>query len=146
MKSDSTKPNSARQGRDSTVEASSPNGVAATKIAATKSDLTKSAAKNIDPTQSVKLDPEEAGARLLSRTEPEYPSEAIAAHRSGNVILEVEVAEDGSVFSIRTLSGDPLLAAAAAKAVRNWRYQPYRRHDQPSQFQTNVTLTFTLPK
>jgi outer membrane biosynthesis protein TonB/putative methionine-R-sulfoxide reductase with GAF domain len=107
MKSDSTKPNSARQGSDSTVEASSPNGVAATKIAATKSDLTKSAAKNIDPTQSVKLDPEEAGARLLSRTEPEYPSEAIAAHRSGNVILEVEVAEDGSVFSIRTLSGDP---------------------------------------
>ncbi|MGA2335537.1 MAG: TonB family protein [Terriglobales bacterium] len=141
MKSDSTKSSSPRQGSDSTVEASSTNGIAATKIAATKS-----AAKNIDPTQSVRLDPEEAGARLISRTEPEYPSEAIAAHRSGNVILEVEVAEDGSVFSIRTLSGDPLLASAAAKAVRNWRYQPYRRHDHPSQFQTNVTLTFTLPK
>ena len=141
MKSDFTKPNSAGQGSDSTVEASSTNGVAATKSAASKS-----AAKNIDPTQSVRLDSEEAGARLLRRTEPEYPPEAIAAHRSGNVILEVEVAEDGSVFSARTLSGDPLLAAAAAKAVRNWRYQPYLRHDHPSKFKTNVALTFTLPK
>jgi protein TonB len=141
MKSDFTKPNSPRQGSDSTVGASPTN-----EVAATKNTASKSAAKNIDPTQSVRLDSEEAGARLLRRTEPEYPPEAIAAHRSGNVILEVEVAEDGSVFSVRTLSGDPLLAAAAAKAVRNWRYQPYLRHDHPSKFRTNVALTFTLPK
>ncbi|MGO9269751.1 MAG: energy transducer TonB [Terriglobia bacterium] len=109
------------------------------------SSTTKITGTKIAPTQSVRLDPEEAATRLLSRTEPGYPPEAIAAHRSGNVILEVEVAEDGSVFSIRTLSGDPLLAAAA-EAVRNWRYRPYRRHDHPSQFQTDVALTFNLPK
>jgi protein TonB len=131
MKPDSTKPNSTKRDSDSIVEASSTTKITGTKIA---------------PTQSVRLDSEEAATRLLSRTEPEYPPDALAAHRSGKVILEVEVAEDGSVFSIRTLSGDPLLAAAAAEAVRNWRYRPYRRHDHPSQFQTDVTLTFTLPK
>ncbi len=95
--------------------------------------------------QSVWLSPAQAETRLLSRTEPHYPPEALAAGRAGNVVLEVQVAEDGSVSNIRALSGDPVLAAAAAEAVRNWRYQPYRSHDHPAQFQTEVTLSFVLP-
>jgi protein TonB len=102
-------------------------------------------AAKIAPAQSIWLSPDEAKDRLLRRTEPAYPSDAIAAHRSGNVVLEVQVAEDGSVSNIRTLSGDPLLVVAATEAVRNWRYQPYRQHDHPAQFQTDVTLTFALP-
>jgi len=119
------KPAPAKRDSDAIVEASS-----TTKLA---------------PAQSVWLSPEEAETRLLSRTEPEYPREALAAHRAGNVVLEVQVAEDGSVSSIRTISGDPVLAAAADEAVRKWRYQPYRLHDRAGQFQTDVTLTFTLP-
>lgn len=91
------------------------------------------------------LSAEQAERLLVTRTEPLYPPEALAAHRSGNVVLEVQVADDGSVSNVRTLSGDPLLATAAADAVRNWRYQPYRRHDRPAKFQTDVTLTFNLP-
>jgi TonB family protein len=94
---------------------------------------------------SVWLAPEQAESLLRSRTEPLYPAVALAAHRAGNVVLEVQVAEDGTVSSIRTLSGDPILASAATEAVRNWRYQPYRRHDHPARFQTDVTLTFNLP-
>jgi TonB family protein len=95
--------------------------------------------------QSVWLAPAQAENRILSRTEPQYPREALAAHRAGNVVLEVQVAEDGSVSNIRTLSGDPALAAAATEAVRKWRYQPYRQHDHPARFQTDVTLRFALP-
>jgi TonB family protein len=95
--------------------------------------------------QSVWLAPEEAEGRLLTRVEPKFPAEALNSHLSGTVILEVQVAEDGTVSNIRTLSGDPLLANAATDAVRQWRYQPYRQHDRPSQFQTHVTLNFTLP-
>jgi TonB family protein len=122
---DSTQPDSTKPASDAVVEASS-----ATRLA---------------PAQSVWLAPAQAEARLLSRTEPEYPPDAIATHRSGNVVLEVQVAEDGTVSYVRTLSGDPLLATAATAAVRNWRYQPYRQHDHPAQFQTDVTLSFTLP-
>jgi TonB family protein len=118
-------PIAARQSSDAIIEASS-----TTKVA---------------PSHSVWLAPAQAEARLLVRAEPHYPPEAIAAHRAGNVVLEVQVAEDGSVSSVRTLSGDPALAAAATEAVRHWRYQPYRRHDHPARFQTDVTLNFSLP-
>ena len=104
-----------------------------------------SSTTKIAKAQSVWLSPAQAETHILSRTEPQYPPEALAAHRSGNVVLEVQVAEDGSVSSIRTISGDPILAAAASQAVRNWRYQPYRQNDHPAQFQTDVTLNFTLP-
>ena len=91
------------------------------------------------------LTPEQAARLLVNRVDPQYPQEALAAHRSGNVVLEISVAEDGTVSSVQPLVGDPILAAAAAQAVRSWRYQPLRSHDQPSPFQTNVTLTFSLP-
>jgi TonB family protein len=86
-----------------------------------------------------------AESRLVQRSEPHYPAEALAAHRSGNVVLEVVVGEDGSVTSTRPVSGDPLLTAAAADAVRNWHYEPYRVQGHPAQFQTDVTLKFSLP-
>lgn len=112
-------------------------------VAASKSIRLDSPSLGLPPI--VWIAPDQAESRLRSRVEPQYPADALAAHRSGSVVLEVLVAEDGSVASIRTLSGDPLLAAAAADAVRNWRYEPYRRNQRPSQFQTDVTLTFTLP-
>ena len=95
---------------------------------------------------SVWLAPSQAEIRLRNRVEPQYPADALAAHHAGDVVLEVHVAEDGSVASVRPVSGDPLLAAAAAQAVRSWRYEPYIRHDRASQFQTDVTLKFSLPE
>ena len=82
---------------------------------------------------------------MLSRVEPEYPADALAAHRSGDVVLEVHVAKDGTVSSVRTLSGDPMLTEAASQAVRNWRYQPYSVQGKPAEFQTDTTLKFALP-
>jgi len=145
------KPASPKPESDSIVEAASTTKIATTKTAATKTAATKETATTKIATakpaqsQSVWLSPAQAETQLLSRTEPQYPPEALAAHRSGSVVLEVQVAEDGSVSTIRTLSGDPVLAAAASAAVRNWRYQPYRQHDLPARFQTDVTLSFTLP-
>ena len=128
-------PDSTQQANDSIVKASSTTKIAPSEIATTE----------IATSKSVWLSPEKAENRLLSRTEPQYPAEALATHRAGNVVLNVQVAKDGSVSSTRTLRGDPLLAAAAADAVRNWRYQPYRLHGHPAQFQTDVTLSFALP-
>jgi periplasmic protein TonB len=123
-------PDSASPDGDSIVEASS----------TTKIPITNKASAH-----GLRLSPEQAESRLLSRIEPRYPPEALAEHSAGEVVLEVHVAKDGSVSNVHTLSGDPVLAAAASEAVRNWRYQPYRQHGRPAQFQTDVTLTFTLP-
>ncbi len=92
------------------------------------------------------LAPELADSRLRQRSEPQYPPDALAAHRTGEVVLEVLVGADGSVASTRLVRGDPLLATAAADAVRNWRYEPYRVQSRPAEFQTDVTLKFSLPE
>jgi TonB family protein len=92
------------------------------------------------------LAPERAESRLRQRSEPQYPADALAAHRTGDVVLEIVVSADGSVASTRPISGDPLLAAAAADAVHAWHYDPYRVHGHPAEFQTDVTLKFSLPE
>jgi len=136
---------SAGHDRDSVVEASSTTRIPRAKLTTTTLAPAKIATTKVAPAQSVWLAPAQAETRLLRRTEPQYPPSALGTHRAGNVVLEVQVAEDGSVSNIHTLSGDPLLAAAATEAVRTWRYQPYRQHDHPAQFETDVTIVFTLP-
>jgi TonB family protein len=97
------------------------------------------------PGARVWLAPEAAESRLRQRSEPQYPADALAAHRSGDVVLEILVGIEGSVVSTRPVSGDSLLVAAAADAVRTWRYEPYRVHGRPTEFQSDVTLKFSLP-
>lgn len=103
------------------------------------------AAENTRLDGAIWLAPAQAERRLRSRIEPAYPPAALETHRSGEVVLELLVIEDGSIGSIRTVTGDPVLAAAAADAVRNWRYEPYRVNQRPTRFQTEVTLRFSLP-
>ncbi len=96
-------------------------------------------------TERVWLAPDLAESRLRQRSEPQYPADALAAHRTGDVVLEVLVSADGSVASTRPINGDPLLVTAATDAVRTWHYEPYRVHGHPAEFQTDVTLKFSLP-
>jgi TonB family protein len=128
-------------------KASSAAGSAALKQANVPSGsniISASSMTRVASPQAVWLAPAQADSRLLSRVEPQYPPEALAARRAGNVLLEVHVSEDGTVSSVRPLNGDPILAKAAADAVRNWRYQPYAVQGRPAEFQTDVTLTFSL--
>ena len=113
-----------------------------------KPETTQSAAESAVPLTvagPIWLAPETAETRLAYRVEPQYPADARAAHRSGDVVLEVSVGNDGSVATIRAISGDPLLVSAATEAVRHWRYEPYRSRGRVAEFQTDVTLRFALP-
>jgi len=105
------------------------------------------AGTNADDTESaiVWLAPAAAERRLKHRVEPQYPAAALAARRSGEVTVEIVVGNDGSVVSLRTVKGDPLLADAAATAIREWRYDPLQVQGRPSQFLTDVMLRFSLP-
>ncbi len=86
-----------------------------------------------------------ANSLLIERVEPQYPEQARQAHVQGVVVLAVEVNEKGAVQELRPLNGDPQLAAAAAAAVRQWRFRPYAPGGQPLSFQTQVTVDFKLP-
>jgi protein TonB len=75
---------------------------------------------------------------------PDYPRMAQDAKVQGLVILEAIIAPDGSVGSVRVLRSIPLLDAAAANAVRQWRYAPSTFNGRPISVILTVTLNFTL--
>ncbi len=87
-----------------------------------------------------------AERRLRNRVEPVYPAAAREARRAGDVVLELLVGNDGSVITMKVVSGDPLLTSAALDAVRQWQYEPYRQNRRAIQFQTDVTIRFSLPR
>ncbi len=84
-------------------------------------------------------------ARVVDRVEPEYPDAAKVHHIQGIVVLDVLVGGDGRVQRLSPVRGYPRLVAAAADAVRQWRFEPIIRNGRPASFETNITLTFALP-
>ena len=83
-------------------------------------------------------------ARLVFMVKPIYPQIALQARIEGTVVLEAVVGTDGSVESLRYVSGPPLLVQAAIDAVRQWRYQPTLLNGKPVSVETTITVIFTL--
>jgi len=81
---------------------------------------------NTDGVKVLAVDPESSrGERiLLKRVEPEYPKELQHRGIEGTVRLSLTVSARGSVHSVQVVGGNPILAEAAQKAVREWVYSP----------------------
>jgi protein TonB len=77
---------------------------------------------------------------------PEYPAIARSAGKSGIVILEAVIAEDGSVRDVSVLRSEPLLDEAAVRAVRQWRFTPTLLNGQPIAVIMTVTVAFNLQR
>ena len=60
----------------------------------------------------------------------------------GKVALKAVVASDGTVKEVEVLSGDRALAAAAVRAVKQWRYAPAQVGGHTVDAQTRVTISF----
>jgi TonB family protein len=58
------------------------------------------------------------------RVAPEYPVAAKNVRLAGPVEIDVTVNPDGKVTGLKTLSGNPLLAAAAKDALKKWQFAP----------------------
>ena len=81
-----------------------------------------------------------ATPEVISTSVPPYPSVARAAKASGIVEVEVEVAEDGSVTSAKSIDGHPLLRNFAEDSALKWRFAPAKDKSDTRA----VRLTFTL--
>ena len=58
--------------------------------------------------------------------------------------MEAVIARDGSVKSLRVVSGHQLLNQAAIDAVQQWLYSPTLLNGNPVEVSTAITVTFTL--
>jgi TonB family protein len=81
---------------------------------------------------------------LLARVVPDYPEDARQQRIEGPVVLNTLVGTDGSVRELTLISGNPQLVQAAADAVRQWRFQPHRSKGEPAEFETQITVNFSL--
>jgi protein TonB len=83
-----------------------------------------------------------ADAHVAYRVRAIYPYAARRKGVEGAVVLQASVNTDGSVDSVRVISGSTQLAPSAVEAVKQWRYEPYYAKGQPAVFQTQVTVRF----
>jgi protein TonB len=59
-------------------------------------------------------------------------------------VLKAEIDKEGNIQDLSVLSGDPELAPAALKAVKQWKYRPYFLQGQPVSVETQITVIFAL--
>ena len=86
-----------------------------------------------------------ADDQVVHRVHPSYPKQARARKLHGPVVLQAIINKQGKVDSLQLVSGDPLLAQAAADAVKQWRYKPYWHNGEAADFQTRITVDFKQP-
>jgi TonB family protein len=77
---------------------------------------------------------------------PVYPASMQAAGLEGVVKLDVLIATDGTVVSTRVVGAQvhPAFAAAAAAAVRQWKFTPTLLNGQPVEVEMTASIAFNL--
>jgi len=83
---------------------------------------------------------------LIKKVQPVYPANALRMHAEGAVELQATIGKSGNIVTVKTLTGDPVLARAAKEAVLQWKYKPYLLNGEPVEIQTQITVNFKLPK
>ena len=129
------------------TESAKPEAAARPYASSAPASATKSpAAQAQGPAGELYEVPEDyADDQVIHRVRPIYPRQARAKKLQGTVVLQAIVDKQGKVNSLQLVSGDPVLAQAAADAVKQWRYKPYSHNGDPADFQTRVTVDFHQP-
>jgi len=83
-------------------------------------------------------------ANLVQEVRPVYPQVAKDNKLQGVVVLEVDVAANGTVSDATVVTGPPLLVKPALDAVRQWVYKPTLLAGQPVEAVSTVTFNFAL--
>jgi protein TonB len=85
-------------------------------------------------------------AAHLSNPAPVYPAVSRRLREQGRVLFDVYILPDGTVgeIKLKRSSGFARLDAAALEAVRQWRYVPAKRGDQPIPFWYVQPIDFAM--
>lgn len=85
-----------------------------------------------------------ADRRQVSELPPGHFAHPIVAQRNldGEVQFKALIGIDGSVKEVTVVRGDPRLAEAGVRALRQWHYRPYEEQGRPMEVETQVTMKF----
>jgi TonB family protein len=103
----------------------------------TTAEVTTNAAEHVQ----MSTDTTEAVSKTVK---PGYPMLARQMKVQGSVILQALIGRDGSIQSLKVVSGPAILAAAAEEAVRQWRFKPHMVNSEAVETKANITVNFTI--
>lgn len=83
---------------------------------------------------------------LVKKVEPKYPKDARDARIQCTVVLHAIIDKSGRIQRFELVSGHPMLAPAAIKAVQHWKYKPYLVDGKPIELDTTIEVSFVLDK
>lgn len=102
------------------------------------------------PTRQRSPEPESdilLGGELVERIEPAYPKVARQKGLNGNVEVEFLVTREGGVRDVEILDETPrglAFAEAAREAIVEWRFEPFRKGDEPVERRVQLEVSFDL--
>jgi tetratricopeptide (TPR) repeat protein len=85
---------------------------------------------------------DEATKHLIKKVEPISPPMAKLAKVGGPVAAYIVIASDGSVESVKIITGAPILISAAATAIKQWKFDPFVENGYPIRVRTSVEVVF----
>jgi len=94
--------------------------------------------------QRVRVSSGVAAVLIVKKVDPKYPEDARQARIQGQVVLQATIDKEGNVAELNLVSGHPLLAPEAIKAVKQWKYKPYLLDGVPMMVETQIIVNFTL--
>jgi|ERR1051326_1277411 protein TonB len=83
-------------------------------------------------------------SKAISLPQPPYPPIAKQVRAQGSVNIQILVDEQGKVVSAQSISGNPMLTAAARDAAMRARFTPTILNGQPVKVQGVITYNFVL--
>jgi periplasmic protein TonB len=83
-------------------------------------------------------------ARLLTKTDPLYPDDALRQKVQGEVDLEIVIDETGRVSRWRLLKSIPELDVAAIRCVLQWRFAPAELGGRPVATRATAPVFFHM--
>ena len=98
----------------------------------------------VKPPSTLKLSQGVLTAKAISLPQPPYPSLAKQIRVQGPVTVQILVDEEGRVISAQTMSGHPMLLAAAKEAALRARFTATKLSGQPVKVQGVITYNFVL--
>jgi hypothetical protein len=90
----------------------------------------------------VSVPTEEMLRLVVHKVDPVYPDLTGKARVKGLAVLDAVVGTDGTVISLRPVSGLDILTRAAMDSVQWWKFEPYRVNGQPVEAETTIAVQF----
>jgi protein TonB len=84
----------------------------------------------------------EAMSAVVTKIQPDFPAMAKQLKLAGTVELDATVAEDGTVESVKIVSGNPVFTKPTAETLKRWKFKPFTAEGKPVKAVATLSFTF----